>query len=123
MIRSESVPFTTTAGGAATVYSSAFRGYVHAIRYVWADGDTGLDATITDDASGLPILTITNAGVASTNHYPRAATVGITNAALVYAGTDAVTDRIPVTSKVKFVIAQGGNVKTGSFIVFWDDAR
>lgn len=121
MIAYDRVTFTTNGSGAATVYSRAFRGYLHCIRYVYGDAATGADFTITDDATGLPILTITNAGTSSTNHYPRAACVGITNAALVYAATDPVTDRIPVTSQVKFVVAEGGAAKSGTFVVVWEE--
>jgi hypothetical protein len=117
------VSITVSAGGAGTGYTQVVHGVVHAIRYV-PDGsspyDTGFDATITCDVSGLPIITVTNGGTAALSLYPRAATVSVANAAALYAGGGtAVNDKIPVAGeKIKIVIADGGNATTGKFHVY-----
>ena len=117
------VAVTTTSGGAATGYTGVVSGRVLAIRYV-PDGtsplDTGFDATITCDVSGLPIITVTNGGLSALSLAPRAATVTVANAAALYAaGGTAVNDLIPVAAeRVKIVIAQGGDTKAGTFHVY-----
>jgi len=121
VLRYDRVTFTTTSGGAATVYSRPLSGLLHAIRYVYGDAATGADIVITDEATGLELLTITNAGTASTTHLPRGAAVGTTNAALLYAAGGApVTDRLPVVSRIKAVVAQGGDTKIGTLVFVWE---
>ena len=97
-------------------------GYLQAIRYV-PDGSlpyaTGVDFTITGETSGIAILTVTNAGTAALDFFPRAATQTIANAAALYAaGGTAVNDRIPVGERVKIVVAQAGANNVGKFHVF-----
>lgn len=122
MLRYQRVTFTTTAGGAATVYSDPIVGLLHAVRYEYIDGDTGADFTITDEATGIALLTITNAGVASLTIMPRGATASTTNAASLYAaGGTAVEDRLPVCGRIKTVVAQGGATKTGALVFVWDE--
>lgn len=110
------VTFTTASDGSATVYSDRVNGHVHAIRYAYVDADTGADITITGETSTIPVLTITNAGTASTVHHPRAATVDVSNAASLYAvGGEPVETLIPVADeRIKVVVAAGGNAKTGT---------
>ena len=119
--KQSTVPITTTSGGAAIVYSAPFVGLLHALVYVPGTLDTGADLTITDDASGLAILTITNAGTSTLTKLPRAACVNASNVALVYAGTDPVTDRFPIVSRVKCVVAQGGATASGTLYVIYDE--
>lgn len=123
MLRSERVAFTTNGDGDATVYSGPIRGYLHALRYVYGDAATGADFTITDDATGIALLTVTNAGTSSTTHMPRGATVTTANAAALYAsGGTAVNDRIPIVGRVKLVVAEGGATKTGTLVVIWEES-
>lgn len=117
------VDITTDASGDGTGYTAEpVSGYVHAIRYV-ADGtspyDNTADFTITAEQSGAAILSATNVA-ASATYAPRAATVSTANAAALYAaGGTAVNDRIPVAQeRVKIVVAQGGDTKTGRFHVY-----
>jgi len=116
------VDITVDASGDGTGYTDVANGFVHAIRYV-KDGsngyDNGVDFVITAEQSGAAILT-TSATNASETFQPRAATVSIANAAALYAGGGtAVNDRIPVAmERVKIVVAQGGNAKTGRFHVY-----
>jgi hypothetical protein len=117
------VTIAVSAGGAGTGYTPVVTGFIRAIVYVpdaTIPYDTGFDAVITCDVSGLAIDTITNGGTGALNLYPRAATTTIANAASLYAaGGTAVNDRIPVANeRVKIVIAQGGTSKTGLFHVY-----
>lgn len=121
------VSITVNSSGDGTGYTSLpCVGFVQAIRYI-PDGtspyDTGVDFTITARASGLAILTVTNAGTSAATYYPRAATASVANAAALYAAAGtAVNDRIPVADEqIKIVVAQGGNATTGAFHVYVGD--
>lgn len=123
MVVREVVTVTVNASGDATAYTGIVYGSILAIRYV-PDGstplDTGADVTITADASGLPILTITNIGTTAANYAPQQAVVSVANAAALYAAAGtAVTAPIPVSNeRVKLVVAQGGNAKIGTFHIY-----
>lgn len=115
------VSITTDASGDATEYTSAFSGYIHAIRYV-PDGssplDTGADITVTTETHGLAVLSMTNIGTSAFTRTPRTTTHTVTGTARTYDGTAEVLDRIPVVNdRVKFVVAQGGNTLSGTFYV------
>ena len=121
MIQFERVPFTTDASGDATVYSKPVVGLLHAIRYEYDDAATGASITITDDSTGIALLTITSAGTSSTTHLPRGATVSTSNAAALYAsGGEAVNDRLPTAGAVKIVVASGGDAKAGAIVLVWE---
>jgi hypothetical protein len=116
------VTVAVNASGDGTGYTPIVSGCVRSIVYV-ADGstpyDNTVDFTITGDVSGQAILTATNVAAGAT-YTPRQATVSVANAAALYAaGGVAVNDRIPVAGeRIKIVVAQGGNVKTGKFHVY-----
>ena len=78
------------------------------------------DDAVTGETGKHAIVTITNLGTSAVAVYPRAATASTANAALLYAaGGTAVSDRIPVAGeRVKIVIAEGGDTKTGTFHVY-----
>lgn len=122
MITRHSVTLTSASDGSATGYIGPVTGYVHALRYVPHGStplDTNADVTITAEVTGAPILTITNIGTSALNLYPRAATASVANAAALYAATFPVNDRIPVCEeRIKFVVAQGADTKTGTFYVY-----
>lgn len=130
MKRFASIAGTTTAGGAATIYTTNIpQGNVKKIRYV-PDAtnplDAGADIVITEEASGGAILTKANIGAAAVEWSPRDATHAVADgsAALFAAAGAAVNDVAgpPVfESRIKIVIAQGGNaLATGTFY-FWID--
>jgi hypothetical protein len=112
------VTVTTDASGDGTGYTDAVTGYVQTIRYVKTDFANGVDFTITAEATGESILAVTD-GNASATYAPRQATVSVANAASLYAaGGTAVNDRIAVANdRIKIVVAQGGDTKTGTFHV------
>lgn len=117
-IRKFRVPLTTSSGGAATGYTPYFSGFIRAIQYVKTDFADGVDFTITADGTGESILALTDQNTAFTLR-PRAATASVAGVASVYAsGGTAVTDRIALArDRVKVVIAQGGDTKTGDVYV------
>jgi hypothetical protein len=124
-VERQEVSITVDASGNGTGYTPIVTGLVRAIRYV-PDGTspyaTGVDVTVTGETSGIAIVTITNAGTAAVDVYPRAAVATTANAAALYAaGGVAVLDLIPIAGeRIKIALAQGGNATTGKFHLFID---
>ena len=116
--RKVSAAFTTTAGGAATVYTDdVVTGRILSVRYEYADADTGADITITTEDTGQAVLTLTNAGTSTVQKQPRQATHDVTGGAETYDATEPVNDYIwAVNERLKVVVAQGGNTKTGTLV-------
>lgn len=116
------VPVTTDSGGAATVYSPYLSGYIHEIHYLKTDFADGVDFTITAEATGETIWTQSDVNAAVVKA-PRQATHSTAGVAALYAsGGVAVNDRVALgRDRVKIVIAQGGNVKTGAFHILVAD--
>lgn len=118
-------PVTGTA--TATAYSPYLSGFIESIEYV-KDGSIpyadGVDFTITAEATGESILSLTDQN-SSVLKRPRAATHSVAGVAAVYAsGGTAVNDRIALArDRVKIAIAQGGNGKQGKFVITVDDGR
>lgn len=115
---------TTDAGGAASVLSSdVANGTIRQIRYV-PDGvnplATGADLAITAAGSGLVIDTLTDIGVAAVQWAPRQATSTVAGVASLYAAAGtAVNDQIAIANeRIQVVVAQGGNVKTGTLYIW-----
>lgn len=113
------VTLVTDASGDATGYSPVVTGKVSQIRYV-KDGstpfDNTVDFTITAEATGETIWAEPNV-TASKTVAPRQATHGTDGAGSLYAaGGVPVQDKITLAKdRVKIVVAQGGNTKTGAF--------
>ena len=78
--------------------------------------------TITADATGQTIWTQSDVNAAVTK-FPREGTSTTAGVASLYAsGGTAVNDRVALgRDRVKIVIAQGGNAKTGAFNILVDD--
>lgn len=112
------VSVTTAADGSATAYSPTVTGRILAIHYVKTDFATGVDFTITAEATGETIWTESNVD-ASATRAPRQATHSTAGAAALYAaGGTAVNDYVALANdRVKIVIASGGNAKVGAFHV------
>lgn len=123
-IRKHSVSITTASDGSATAYTGYVSGFIMAIQYIKTDFADGVDFTITAEATGEAILSLTDQNSATIVR-PRAATHSTAGVAAVYAsGGTAVNDRIALgRDRVKIVIAQGGNAKTGTVVVTMDDGR
>lgn len=123
-LRRHVVPVTTAADGSATAYSPYLSGYIHEIHYLKTDFADGVDFTITAEATGETIWAQSDVNAAAVKA-PRQAThsnVGV--ASLFASGGTAVNDRIALgRDRVKIVIAQGGNAKSGTFHIVVDDAK
>lgn len=123
-IRRFVVPVTTAADGSATAYSPYLSGYLTQIVYAKTDYANGVDFTITAEATGETLWTESDVN-ASVSKSPRAATHSTAGVAALYAAAGtAVNDRIALArDRVKIVLAQGGNEKTGTFHIVVDDGR
>lgn len=115
------IPITTAADGSATVYSARISGKVHSVHYVKTDFANGVDFAVTAEATGENIWTESDVN-ASAVRYPRAATHSQAGVAALYAaGGTAVQDKVGMANdRIKVVIAQGGNAKSGALIVLTD---
>jgi len=112
------VLLTTAADGSAIGYTPRLTGEVHSIQYVKTDFADGVDFTVTAEATGESIWTESNVN-ASAVRYPRAPTHTQAGVASLYAaGGTPVQARVGVAAdRVKNVVAQGGNVKSGAIHV------
>ena len=102
------VTLTTAIGGAATGYTSAFTGFFHTIAVDKGDLAVTSDITITNETTGEAIVTLTDVATDKAVH-PRVLqqdAVGV-NVAGEY------TD-VFVNGRVKIVVAQGGDAKSGT---------
>lgn len=113
------VSVTTASDGTATAYSPPQSGNIHSVAYVKPGSgsyDDGVDFTVTNETTGEGIWTESNVN-ASAVRYPRAATHSNAGVAALYAsGGTAVNGLIAIArSRIKIVLAQGGNAKTGAF--------
>lgn len=123
MLRKFTVAVATIADGSATAYSPYFSGLIHSIQYVKVDYADGVDFAITVDGTGQGLWSESDVNAAATK-FPRAPTHSVAGVAATYDGTRAVFDRVAVSrDRVKIVLAQGGNVKTGSFVITVDDCK
>lgn len=111
------VAVTTDTNGDATVYSDPIDyGLLSQIRYVKTDFTNGVDFTITAEATG-ETLWAENDVNASATRAPRQATHSTAGVAALYAAAGTgVFDKIAIVNdRIKILVAQGGNAKTGTF--------
>lgn len=119
--RKFTIPVVSNGSGAATVYSPWLSGFIESVQYVKTDYADTADFTITADVTGENIWTDTNI-TASEVVRARAATHTTAGVAALYAASGAVNDRIALSrDRVKIVLAQGGDTKTGTFVVTVSD--
>ncbi len=116
------VSITTDGSGNATVYTPSTYGYVVAIRYVPGASTplaTGADITVTDNVTGLAILTVTNMGLLAREFAPRMEIVNSVGAFSAYAaGGVNVLDQFPVAGAIKVAVVQGGATATGTLLIY-----
>lgn len=112
------VPVTTNADGDATAYTPVLSGRLAQIHYVKTDFADGVDFTITSEATGESLWTDTNIN-ASATRAPRLLNYTTAGVAALYAATFGVYESpiVLAADRVKIVVAQGGNVKSGTFHV------
>jgi hypothetical protein len=118
------VDVTTDANGAATVYSTPINGRIYSIQYVKDDFADTVDFDLTlqnaDDTGGTgEVLWSEDNITASKQICPRQPTHDNAAAASLYAaGGEPVEDYfIACNERVKIVIAQGGDTKSGKFYI------
>jgi hypothetical protein len=113
-----SITVTTAADGSVTAYSPVVSGKISQIIYTKTDFATGVDFTITAEATGETLWTESNVD-ASTVRAPRQATHSNLGVAALYAAAgSAVLDKISIANdRIKIVIASGGATKTGTFSI------
>lgn len=113
--RSASVTATTDASGDATVYTEAIRGTLVGVTYTKTDFANGVDFTITTETTLRNVWVDTDVN-ASESVYPRSQVQDSAgaNIAGVYDSIRCINERI------KVVVAQGGNTKTGTFTVVYE---
>jgi len=121
--RKHTVSVTSIADGSGTAYSPYISGYIESIQYVKTDYADGVDFTITAEATGETIWTESDVNAAVIKH-TRAGTHATTGAAALFAALgESVNDRIALgRDRVKIVLAQAGNVKTGAFVITTSDS-
>lgn len=114
--RLDPIVVTTAADGSATAYSPVVTGKLSSIRYVNTNFAAGVDFTITSEATGQSLWTELNVNADATKA-PRQATHDTAGVAALYAAAGtAVLDKIALANdRIKIVIAQGGNVTSGTF--------
>lgn len=116
MFSSAKADIVTDASGNTTVYiapsiNAGLNGFLVILKYTPGTIATGADLTITGESSGIPILTITNAGTSIVFWYPRA----LLNAVADGAAATNLSEFIPIKNeRIKVVVAQGGNGGVGS---------
>jgi hypothetical protein len=116
MAKRHKVEVVTSALGAATVYTPVLSGRLAHIQYVKGDFANGVDFTITSEATGMSLWTDTDVN-ASELVSPRTPTHDQAGAASLYAATgEPVEDQFVLAAdRVKIVIADGGDTKSGTF--------
>lgn len=112
------VTVVTAADGSATAYSPRLSGKIHQIEYVKTDFANGVDFTITGEATGIGLWAENDVN-ASAVRAPRQATHSQTGVASLYAAAGTAVQALLALAndRVKIVIANGGNAKTGTFHV------
>ena len=111
------VALTTIADGSVTAYTPFVSGRVLAVGYVKTDFDNGVDITVSTETTTRTIVALTNQNTSVLVH-PRVAVQDAAGADATLDGTRSMREPAHVCNeRVKIVVAQGGNVKTGSVYV------
>lgn len=106
------VALTTNASGAVTAYTPEITGRIAAVIYTKGNFDNGADFTITAEATGQSLWTDTDVNASETVYPVAAANLGT--------GAASTLTEVPIfvaNDRVKVVVAQGGNAKTGTITV------
>jgi hypothetical protein len=110
------ISITTAADGSATGYTSEpVLGRVLGVVYTKTDFADGSTMTLTVEQTAQPVWAETGVN-ASAVRYPRSQVHTAAGVAATLDGTVAMLEPVPVAfSRLKLVIASGGNAKTGTF--------
>jgi len=107
----ETIMITTDALGDGVGYSSVFQGYINAVIYVKDDYAAGVDFVITLEDTGQTVWEELNVNASKTvspsqtMHTTAGVSSGLT------------TPILAVTDRLKIVVANGGDTKTGAFTI------
>ena len=102
-----------------TAYNGVLTGKVYAVKYEPGTIATGADLAITGETSEIPILTKADAGTSDVWFYPRILPNKVSDGS---AFTEAAAEPPFVFGeKIKTVIAQGGDTKTGTITFYIED--
>lgn len=107
-----STTVTTSTGGAATAYIPVFSGQIQHLHYAKDTFASTADITVTTEDTGQAIWSVTNS-TASASVYPVAA-------ANLPSGAASTITEVPIfaaNERVKIVVAQGGNTKSGTITI------
>ena len=117
MLRRHVVQLTTDASGNASGSTPAINGHIESIRYIKNNFDDTVDFDVyVGDANGTPVWQQDNV-TASTTKFLRRQVQGPDGADVT-----GIYDRFPLASdQVLFVVAAGGNAKSGTFELVFDD--
>lgn len=118
-MKKTTVKVTTAADGSATGTSTNWVfGFLFRISYLPGTLDAGADLTITSEGPiSQSLLVKANAGTSNVPLYPRTVSNAGNDGA---AGTT--YDTLPlIDGKIKVVVAQGGDTKTGTLIFYYFD--
>lgn len=120
-LRRVRVQLTTASNGTATGFTPRISGKIHSLHYVKTDFANGVDLTVTAEATGESIWAEADVNAAAVR-YPRAPTHSQAGVAALFAASGtAVLDKIALANdRVKVVVAQGGDAKTGALIVVYE---
>jgi len=128
-LKRQRFPYTTSAGGDATVYSNgsatkqdAVCAKVYAIAYFPGTTDTGATVTVTCEGTGSkPLLTKSTAGTSNLWFYPRDLVHGVADGAAL-TGTAGGDRSLPIANGTfKVVIASGGNALSGAVEIYYEE--
>ena len=117
-VQRHTVTVTTDSGGDATAYTPVATGRIQTIVYVKDDYAAGVDFTITVEGTAEGLWTESDVN-ASATRAPRQPTHDAVGAASLYAAAgEPVEDHVAIANdRVKIVVAQGGDTKSGTFHV------
>jgi len=117
-VREHRVAVVTDGSGDGVGYTTrAVTGRIEYIRYVKTDFADGVDFDVTLETSGIIVWAQDNVNAAAVV-WPRTPLHSTAGVALTYDGTYPVTGHVYVAGeRVKIVVAQGGNTKSGTFYV------
>ena len=112
------VTLTTDSSGDATGYTPVVSGRISAVIYSKTDFADGVDFTITSDITLQTIWTESNVNASKTVQ-PQQATHSTAGVASLYAaaGEPVEASVVVANERVKIVVAQGGDTKTGKITV------
>lgn len=113
-VQVKSATVVTAADGSATAYIDGVNGILDRLVYVKTDYADTVDFTITIEDTGESLWTEQNV-TASTARAPRQATHSVLGVAATLDGTRAALEPIAVNGRIKIVLANGGDAKTGVF--------